>query len=135
MDIGKIEYQVRPITRFIVTRYVAGDDMSPSCSEVKGEYDNEQLAFEIGTALAKDERLRRGWALDDGRMVFPKSTAVSMRDAEAEGVYQSERIAAALEAYQASLEDADPSEPEYEVRLFDAMKAAVQYADATSARR
>lgn len=135
MEVGKIEYRVRPITRYIVTRYVAGDDMSPACSEVKGEYDSEQLAFEIGTALAKDEHRTRGWSLDDSRIVHPRRLGAAARDVEADELFQSERIAAALEVYQDRIDGADPSESEYEVRLFDAMRAAIQHADALAARR
>lgn len=55
-------------------------------------------------------------------------------DHETAELFQSERISAALATFDFVLGDADPSEPEYEVAVFDAMKAAIQRADAFAAR-
>lgn len=54
---------------------------------------------------------------------------VTADDEEAEAVFQSERISAALALYEEEMAEIDPSEPEYEVRVFDAMKAAIEMAD------
>ena len=48
---------------------------------------------------------------------------------EAEELFQSERISAALATYDFILGDADPTAPDREERVFDAMKAAIQRAD------
>lgn len=75
MDIGKIEYRVRPVTRFIVTRYeqsAANSDGSSSCgSSQLGEYDSAAVAYQVGYALCKAEHQRLGWPIDDGRISYP----------------------------------------------------------------
>jgi hypothetical protein len=70
----KIEYRVRPVTRFIVTRFEAKemvDGAGSAGSSVHGEFDNVDTAHEVAYALAKAEQARLGWALGDDRMIFP----------------------------------------------------------------
>ena len=45
-----IEYRVRPVTRYIVTRFVA--DESSQSSGVVGEFPSEQLARDVAHAFA-----------------------------------------------------------------------------------
>lgn len=52
-----------------------------------------------------------------------------LKDEEAEELFQSERISAALATYDFVLGDLDPGDPDREERAFDAMKAAIQRAD------
>ena len=70
----KIEYRVRLVKRYVVTRfYQNGDGVGSSGgSEMKGEFDNEESAYQVGYALAKDEHQRLGWPLNDERMQYPK---------------------------------------------------------------
>lgn len=66
----KIEYRVRPVTRYIVTRYCEMNDGGgvSTC----GEYDNEEVAYQVGYALAKTEHERQGWPADDPRIQYPR---------------------------------------------------------------
>lgn len=72
MEIGKVEYQVRKVERFIITRYAEDEQGRPGGSEMKGEYESAGLAHEIAFALARDEHQRLGWGLGDERMQYPK---------------------------------------------------------------
>jgi hypothetical protein len=70
----KIEYRVRPVTRYIVTRFhseaVEGARGSVG-SSVVGEYDNHEMAYEVGYALCKAEHDRLGWPPGDERIQYP----------------------------------------------------------------
>lgn len=72
----KIEYRVRPVTRWIVTRFEQqtneeGDTIA-AASTVCGEYDTNQQAYDVGYALAKADHNRLGYPLDDDRIVYPE---------------------------------------------------------------
>ncbi|KQP53047.1 hypothetical protein [Methylobacterium sp. Leaf106] len=77
MNIGKVCYQVRPVERHIITRYVEDTEGRPCGSEVKGEFDNAKLAREIARALAKDEAGRLGFPPGDERMQYPERESVA----------------------------------------------------------
>lgn len=69
MDVKKIEYRVRPVSRYVVTRYHeighgAGVDG-------KGEFDNEETAFAVAYALCKEEQERLGLPPGDERIKYP----------------------------------------------------------------
>jgi hypothetical protein len=52
----KVEYKVRRISRFIVTRY--HEEVGPphlAGSQTKGEYENPEVAYEVAYALCKAE--------------------------------------------------------------------------------
>lgn len=68
----KIEYRVRPVTRFIVTRFEQNSN-GGSCSQI-GEYDNEVVAYQVGYAVCKAEHQRLEWPLNDQRIVYPVSS-------------------------------------------------------------
>jgi hypothetical protein len=72
MDIGKIEYRVREVTRYHVTRHWESVDGRTGGSEDKGEYDNPELAYEVGYALCKDEHNRLGFEPGDERIIYPQ---------------------------------------------------------------
>jgi len=67
----KIEYRVRPVTRYIVTRYHNEGDGGSAGVETKGEFDNADIAYEVGYALCKDEHQRLGYSLGDERIKYP----------------------------------------------------------------
>lgn len=72
----KIEYRVRPVTRYIVTSF--RDEGDGGCSgRGHGEFDNEQTAYEVGYALARAEHERMGWPLDDERIQYPRAPEAS----------------------------------------------------------
>ena len=67
----KIEYRVRPVTRYIVTRFEENDaGTSGGCREC-GEYDNMETAYAVGTALCKVEHEKLGYPLGDERIIYP----------------------------------------------------------------
>lgn len=55
MSADFIEYRVRPVTRYIVTRYSRAGGGRLCGSEGYGEYDNEPTALEVMMALAQQE--------------------------------------------------------------------------------
>ncbi len=76
----KIEYRVRPVTRYIITRYEEGDGGRSCGSSCLGEHDSPEVAFEVGYALCKVEHDRLGWPPGDERITYPR------RPGEAESV-------------------------------------------------
>ena len=66
-----IEYRVKPVTRYIVTRYERWEG-GPDVVRSLGEYPTYQQAYEVGYALAKAEHEQHGWLPGDGRMRYPE---------------------------------------------------------------
>lgn len=66
----KLEYRVRPVTRYIVTKYEETD--AGSGVVTVGEYDNADVAYEVCTAIAKTEHARLGWPINDDRILYPE---------------------------------------------------------------
>ena len=75
-----IEYRVRPVTRFVVTRYDALTSVVPT-SVHHGEFDNFETAHAVGYALAKAEHDRLGYPLGDMRIRYPDPTPPGVRTA------------------------------------------------------
>lgn len=69
-DTKLVEYRVRPVMRYIVTRYESNGPAA-ACGPC-GEYDSEDMAYEVGYALCKAEHERLGWPMGDGRIQYPK---------------------------------------------------------------
>lgn len=65
-----IQYQVRPVTRFIVTRYETGPE-GGSISE-RGEYNNADVAYEVAYALCKRDHEVTGYPIGDDRIQYPR---------------------------------------------------------------
>ena len=74
-----IEYRVRPVTRYVVTRYE--DQLPAGTASIRtlGEYDNQIVAQEVGYALCKAEHERLGWAPGDTRIMYPQMIPVSVQ--------------------------------------------------------
>ena len=77
MEPTKIEYSVRKIERFIVTRYEEGRGAKDANrvfagSVGKGEYDNAEVAHEVAYALARAEHEALGWPAFDDRIQYPR---------------------------------------------------------------
>ncbi len=66
----KVEYRIKPVTRFVVTRYFENEDGAAGVEE-RGEYDNEAVAFEVATALCKAEHQILGYLPADDRIQYP----------------------------------------------------------------
>jgi hypothetical protein len=65
----KVEYRIRKIERYAVTRWQEGEICGV---ETKGEYANPDVAFEVGYALCKAEHERMGWLPGDDRIRYPE---------------------------------------------------------------
>jgi len=74
----KIEYRVRPVTRYIVTRFELGS-LIGGCS-THGEFDNATVAHEVGYALCKAEHDRLGWPPGDSRIMYPEPIGQTLVD-------------------------------------------------------
>lgn len=76
-DIAKIEYKIRPVTRYVVTRYEQGGDRFLSeargTSVEIGTYPNSDVAYEVGYALARADHDRLGFPPGDERIVYPQN--------------------------------------------------------------
>lgn len=69
-----IEYRVKRVERFIVTRYEveAGPDGSKgSVRQIGNEYDNSETAYEVGYALARADQERLNLPPGDMGVIFP----------------------------------------------------------------
>lgn len=77
----KVEYKVRPVTRFIVTRYKSETYPpesklgSTGTSEVKGEFDNFKTAHAVAYALAKQEAFNLNLSPLDDTVIYPDFVA------------------------------------------------------------
>lgn len=71
--IGFVEYRVRPVTRYVVTRFEASSKGGPGACprEVSGEHPNSEQAHAVAHALCRAEHERLGWPLGDERIVYP----------------------------------------------------------------
>lgn len=68
-----IEYRLRPVTRFLVTRFERScDGVCSIGSAGLGEFDNEDTAYHVAYALAKADHERKGWPIGDERIQYPK---------------------------------------------------------------
>lgn len=68
----QIEYRVKPVTRYIVTRHFAPDHGAAETRQLGGEYASAELAYAVGYALARQEAENCGYATGDDRMQYPR---------------------------------------------------------------
>jgi hypothetical protein len=69
-DFGRVEYRVKPVTRYVITRYEK--DGKGSSVSTRGEYDNPDVAWEVAYALCKQDHERFGYPIDDERIQYPR---------------------------------------------------------------
>lgn len=70
----RIEYRVRPVTRWIVTKFEGLESEAgqiAGSSSTCGEFDNFEQAYQVGYALAKADHNRLGYPPDDERIGYP----------------------------------------------------------------
>ena len=84
----KIEYRVRPVTRYIVTRWEGecdptGDVRGMNSVVQHGGFDNHATAYAVAYALCKQEHDALGWPIGDERIKYPSSHP-DCRDAQTE---------------------------------------------------
>lgn len=65
-----IQYKVKPITRYIVTRYESGTN-GGSVSE-RGQFDSYQTAYDVAYAMCKLEHDMEGSEPGDDRFQYPQ---------------------------------------------------------------
>lgn len=69
----RVEYRVKEIKRYIVTRYEEMDSPHKMAGvSTRGEYDNPDVAWEVGYALCKAEHERLGYPPGDERIQYPR---------------------------------------------------------------
>lgn len=68
----RIEYRVRPVTRYMVTRWQADENGASAPRQMGTEYDNAQVAYDVAYALCKTEHERLGWPVGDDRIQYPE---------------------------------------------------------------
>lgn len=74
----KVEYKVREVKRYIVTRFQSDENEPKSgSSSVRGEFDNFNEAYNVGYALAKLEQEQLGYPPGDMRIIYPESSISS----------------------------------------------------------
>jgi hypothetical protein len=76
MDKEHTEYRVRAVTRFIVTKaewvvHENGTESGSTARQLGPEYPNEDMAYEVGYALARQESERMGCSPFDDRVIYP----------------------------------------------------------------
>jgi hypothetical protein len=77
-----IEYRVKRVERFIVTKYE--EDTSKTTGSVRQigkEFDNFETAYEVGYALAKADKERLGLGPGDDGVIFPSDSLEDARNA------------------------------------------------------
>lgn len=72
---SKVEYRVRPITRYVVTRFEESEPdsegrASASCSQ-KGIYENGEVAYQVAYALCKAEHDASGEPAESVNFSYP----------------------------------------------------------------
>ena len=90
MKLVNVEYRLREVTRYIVTRYAKQEteEGHTGCgdSRVIGEYDNADTAYAVGYAMCRNEHQNLGWLPGDERIQYPRhpddATAGQMAQAE-----------------------------------------------------
>lgn len=66
----KVEYKVRPVTRFVVTRWHEAENCGGS--QTIGEYASNEAAFHVAYALCKQEHQQLGYPPGDERIQYPE---------------------------------------------------------------
>lgn len=80
LELKRVEYRIKPVTRYIVTRFEAWNlPAGSNCAQAdtthvaeQGEYANADMAWEVGYALAKQRHELIGWPLNDERIQYPR---------------------------------------------------------------
>lgn len=76
----KIEFRVRPVTRYIVTRFEQEYDPAGACASAgrstqHGEFESFGTAYAVSYALCKSEHDRLGYPPGDERISYPEGRA------------------------------------------------------------
>ena len=65
----QIEYRIKPVTRYVVTRFHSGENVGGvnTC----GEYLNGEVAYHVAYALCRTEHEKSGEPLGSTNFVYP----------------------------------------------------------------
>ncbi|MQY48198.1 hypothetical protein GAO09_19365 [Rhizobiales bacterium RZME27] len=100
-----VEYRVKSVERFIVTRHE--DTGGTGSTQQKGpDYPSFEQAYEVATALARDERERLGLEPGDMGVLFPASSVSESRGEISERQLETYRTSGDDAAYRASVPEA-----------------------------
>jgi hypothetical protein len=67
----KIEYRVKRITRYVITKHEESLCGRIGSTIEKGTYDNADIAYEVAYALCKQDHERLGYGPGDERIIYP----------------------------------------------------------------
>lgn len=67
-----IEYRVKPVVRYFVTRHETAEDGSGTLQNYGSEYANGETAYEVGYALAREEAQRLGLPVGSPDLIYPQ---------------------------------------------------------------
>lgn len=87
----RIEYKVKPVERYIITRYHGDDESGAGRVTERGIHSSPHVAYEVAYALAKLDHERLGYPLDDERIQYPRHP--HGLDEEAQSVFLPSRVA------------------------------------------
>lgn len=81
-ELKKVEYKVRPVVRYIVTKYQEdmifrpGEEDQPGCpgagSETCGEFDSPDAAYNVAYALCRSQHDASGLPIDSDVFIYPE---------------------------------------------------------------
>jgi hypothetical protein len=77
-----IEYRIKSITRYIVTRHEGGENAG-GVKQIGNEYNSYDTAYEVGYAVCRMEHERLGWPVGDGRIIYPEIRAETVNVSKA----------------------------------------------------
>lgn len=78
-----IEYRVKRVERFVVTRHEQDEKATTgSTRQIGGEHDNFEVAYEVGYALARQEAETLGLMPGDMGVIYPSRSLEDARSAE-----------------------------------------------------
>lgn len=66
----QVEYRVRPVTKFIVTRSEQGRNCGSV--ETRGQYENAEVAYQVAYALCKAEHDKSGEPTGSMSFIYPQ---------------------------------------------------------------
>lgn len=77
---SKVEYRVRPVVRYIVTRHEQNQEGTRGTvgSSMAGEYPNYDMAYAVGYALCKREHDLAGTPPGDENFIYPDAAPPSL---------------------------------------------------------
>lgn len=89
LDGKNVEYRVRKVERFIVTKYEFDGVEGRVCdagSQMIGEYGSYETAYAVACAMCKEAHQQLGYPVDDVRVQYPRPDFDRIGEAMSESV-------------------------------------------------